>query len=176
VKESIRFRRFEYVDVEIAKHSSRFSHVSVKKKALSKTEKVIEQAITLLMREIDYLDNQAEIETTLLIFDSHFDDFEHFLDLIDVANQLIEESGYLGTYQLATFHPNYLFEGETPNDASHYTNRSPYPMLHLLREASIEKVLEQYPEPENIPNQNIEKARSLGVNYFKQYISRLKQH
>jgi hypothetical protein len=127
------------------------------------------------MREVDYLDNQLEVETTLLIFEKHFGDFDLFLDLIEIANQMLDDSGYSGIYQLATFHPDYLFEGEAVSDASHYTNRSPYPMLHLLREISMEKVLEQHPEPDNIPRQNIEKARHLGTNYFKQYLQKLKR-
>lgn len=175
VRGSIRFRQFEPQDNSASEKKGRFAHLNTKKKAFSSTERLIEQSITLLMREIDYLDNQPKIETTLLVFDKYFDDFYMFLDLIDIANQLIDDSGYSGTYQLATFHPDYLFEGEATTDASHYTNRSPYPMLHLLREVSMERVLEQYPEPDNIPTQNIEKARSLGVNYFKQYLQKIRQ-
>lgn len=174
VHESIRFKRFDYAEPTPTETRDRFAHLNTKsKRARPLVENFIEQAITLLMREIDYLDNQSEVETTLIIFDKHFGDFEQFLDLVDVANHLVEESGYLGIYQLATFHPNYLFEGEAPSDASHYTNRSPYPMLHLLREASVEKALSQYQQPENIPQQNIEKARDLGSHYFRQYLNSL---
>ena len=63
--------------------------------------------------------------------------------------------GYEGTYQLAHFHPDYCFEGEAVSDPANYTNRSPYPMLHLLREASLEKALEHYEHPEQIPDNNI---------------------
>ncbi|MEP1552769.1 DUF1415 domain-containing protein, partial [Paraglaciecola sp.] len=99
-----------------------------------------------------------------------FSDFDKYLDLVDGANEFIERGGYGGLYQIATFHPDYCFDGEKSNDAANYTNRSPYPILHLLREASLEQVLKNYPNPENIPDNNITKARELGVNYFKKQL------
>ena len=173
VQSRIRFSLFEYKPIEEKAASSRFPSIRSSARAPLKTEQLFEQALTFLMKEVDILDNQSETETTLLIFDKHFSQFDEFLDIVDVANHFLEQSDYLGVYQLATFHPQYLFEGEAPTDASNYTNRSPYPMLHLLRESSIERVLEQYLDPEDIPHQNIKKARELGVEYFRTFLSSL---
>ena len=84
-----------------------------------------------------------------------------------MANSLMSQGGYAGIYQLASFHPDYCFEGEDKNDPANYTNRSPYPILHILRESSIEAVLKRYPEPESIPENNIAKARELGSSFLQ---------
>lgn len=126
-----------------------------------------EDCLTAFMEECKRLDNSPEIETTLLIYPLAFADFEEYLDLVDMAEQLILDQDYEGIYQVASFHPHYLFAGSTEKDASNYTNRSPYPMLHLLREASIEKVLEKYPDPESIPERNIRFAEEKGVEWMR---------
>ena len=76
----------------------------------------------------------------------------------------MEEKGYEGVYQLASFHPDYCFADSDEDDPANYTNRSPYPMLHLIREASIERALASYKNPENIPETNIKLARELGLD------------
>ncbi|MFT5311654.1 MAG: hypothetical protein ACI8Z9_000124 [Paraglaciecola sp.] len=119
-------------------------------------------ALTVFLDELHYLDQNAEIETTLLIFEHGFGDFEDYLDLADTATALLEQGGYRGRYQLATFHPDYCFEGEAPDDPSNFTNRSPKPTLHVLREASIERVLKTYSDPGSIPENNVTKTRDLG--------------
>ena len=81
-----------------------------------------------------------------------------------LAEQRLKQKKYKGIYQLASFHPLYRFAGSTENDAANYTNRSLYPMLHLLREASIDKALEQYKNTENIPIANIALARAKGLD------------
>ena len=118
----------------------------------------IEAMLEALMAACQELDANTALETTLLIFPNGLDDFGDYLEVLDIAEGLLEQMAYTGIYQLASFHPNYIFGGTTANDVSNYTNRSPYPMLHLLREASIEKALEHYPNPEAIPEQNIELA------------------
>jgi hypothetical protein len=120
-----------------------------------------------LLEELALLDQQQNIQTTLLIFPSGFADFERYLDMLELANSLLSQGGYGGIYQLASFHPNYCFDGEEQNDPANYTNRSPYPILHILRESSIEAVLKHYPEPESIPENNIAKARELGSSYLQ---------
>jgi hypothetical protein len=80
---------------------------------------------------------------------------------------LLEAQDYNGVYQLASFHPNYCFDGSLKNDAANYTNRSPYPMLHLLRESSLEQALAHYPNPEMIPENNIKLTRELGLEKMK---------
>jgi hypothetical protein len=71
--------------------------------------------------------------------------------------------GYEGIYQLASFHPQYCFAEADSQDAANYTNRSPYPMLHLIRERSIESALQHFPHPESIPERNIQLTRQLGL-------------
>jgi len=109
------------------------------------------------------LDKDGDRETSLLIFPSGLSDFEDYLDMLDIANALLKAEGYEGIYQLASFHPQYRFAHANSNDPSHYTNRSPYPMVHILRESSIETALKNYPTPEKIPEQNIALTQSLGL-------------
>jgi len=80
------------------------------------------------------------------------------------------ELGYEGKYQLASFHPDYCFEGSNQADTENYTNRSPFPMIHIIREASLERVLKHYPEPENIPTRNIELAKETGAEVFEKIL------
>ena len=109
------------------------------------------------------LDEDEEIEAAMFIMPNGFSGFEEYLDLLDVANGLLVQQDYEGIYQLASFHPDYCFEGVDKADASHYTNRSPYPMLHLLRESRVETALAGHPNPETIPEDNIRRAEALGV-------------
>ena len=128
-------------------------------------------ALDDMLNELSMLDKQDDVQTTLIIFCNGFANFEQYLDLVDAANHLIEQGGYAGIYQLATFHPDYCFTGEEHSDAANYTNRSPYPILHLLRESSLDAVLKHYPNPEDIPTNNIAKARRLGAAFFKQQLA-----
>ncbi len=122
-----------------------------------------EQCLLHLIDECERLDKEPDIETTLLIYAEGFAEFDDYLDFVEIAESLLIEQGYEGTYQLASFHPDYCFQGSDQDDASNYTNRSPYPMLHLLRESSIEQAVANYPDPENIPQHNIELTRKLGL-------------
>ncbi len=111
--------------------------------------------------------NADAIETSLLIHPNallNFLDYNDFLDLTDAA---LEELDLLGVVQIASFHPDYQFEGTKPDDVENFTNRSPYPMLHLLREASVEKAVASYPDPENIPARNIENLKTLSPQKLK---------
>ena len=134
-----------------------------------------EKLLYRLMDECQCLENNPETETTLIVIEKAFEDFEEFLDLVALSEQLMADSGYDGVYQLANFHPDYCFEGVTENDASNYTNRSPFPMLHLLRSGSLEKALENYPEPEQIPEKNIESCRQAGADYFEKILTDIKK-
>ena len=116
--------------------------------------KKTKQALEELHNEFIYLDSHPEIETTLLIFPSMFGDFFSYLNFVDVAELLITEHNYEGIYQLATFHPQYCFSDTDFDDISNKTNRSPYPMLHLLREASVEKAIAFYGDTTQIPMNN----------------------
>lgn len=120
-----------------------------------------------LMQEVYRLDNDEKIETSFLIFSNSFQQFDHFLELVSLAEKLLEQYRYEGIYQLASFHPLYRFAGSPEMDAANYTNKAVYPMLHLLREDSIDKALKHYKDPENIPDRNIKFAREKGLTYMK---------
>ena len=100
-----------------------------------------------------------DVETVIVIYPTGLESFFDYLDFLETANELLIEEGYEGTYQLASFHPDYCFDEVKQDDPSNYTNRSPYPILHILREASLERVLQSYKEPESIPENNINLAR-----------------
>ncbi len=117
--------------------------------------------------EITRLDKNKNIETSFLIFPDTFQNFDDYLTLVAQAEKLLKQNSYEGIYQLASFHPLYLFAGAEENDAANYTNRSVYPMLHLLREESIDKALAHYKNPEEIPGRNINYAREKGLVYMK---------
>lgn len=119
-------------------------------------------ALEELFAEVEWLNNHPETETTLLVFPTFFKNFDHYLDYVELAESLLIEQGYEGIYQLATFHPDYCFADVEPDDVANYTNRSPYAMVHLLREASVEKAIAFYGDTSLIPERNIARLRSLG--------------
>ena len=141
---------------------------------LSKTDQV-KAALHEVIEQCRYLQNHEELETTLIIYANGFRGFERYLDLIDYANDLLIESGFEGIFQIASMHPEYCFDGEDYDDASNFTNRSPYPMLHLIREASMPRVLSVYNEPEKIPENNIELAHEKGADFFQKVLTRIHQ-
>lgn len=131
------------------------------------TSASINTCVDALLEEMKRLDDDLNIETTFLIFPGSFTQFDEYLDLVSLAEKKLRQHGYEGIYQLASFHPLYLFANSFQEDAANYTNRSVYPMLHLLREESITKALEHYQQPESIPARNINFAREKGVAYMK---------
>jgi len=106
--------------------------------------------------------NPAEVETTLLIHPRVLDDFLDYNDFLDVVDAAIKELGLNGTIQAASFHPEYRFEDTEPDAIENYTNRSPYPMLHLLREESVGHAAKTFPDVARIPDRNIETLRRIG--------------
>lgn len=127
----------------------------------------MEICMEAMFAECERLDNDEKIETTLVIFPSMFRQFADYLDLIENCEDMLEDNDYDGIYQVAGFHEDYQFAGAPADDPANYTNRSLYPMLHLLRESSLDKALENYPDPENIPHRNMEYARNLGLKQIK---------
>ena len=101
-------------------------------------------------------------ETTLLIHPWVLADFEDYNDFLAVAEAAVEQLGHGGVLQVASFHPDYRFADAEPDDPAHATNRSPFPMLHLLREDSIDRAVAAFPEPELIYEANIRTLRRLG--------------
>ncbi len=133
-----------------------------------------------LTRECQLLDQHAEVETTLLIIDDREHEsgsmcFDDYMDYLTFAQTVLSQLGFDGVYQIASFHPEYVFAGEPEEDVSHFTNRSPYPMLHILREASLSQVLRNVSDPEQIPLDNIARAAELGRAYFTSVLSDARQ-
>lgn len=128
-----------------------------------------EELIKDLMAELEVLAeaNPDKIDTTLLIHPYVMQDFLDYNDFLEVADATLEELDLDGILQVASFHPQYQFEDASPNDIDNYTNRSPFPTLHLLREDSIEKAVEAFPEAEEIYEKNIQTLRALGHEAWK---------
>ena len=137
---------------------------------LSNTSQV-KPALHDFIEQCQYLQSHDEIETTLIVYDEGFRGFDRYLDLVDYANELLMESGFEGVFQLASMHPEYCFDGIDYDDASNFTNRSPYPIIHIIREASMARVLSVYKEPEKIPENNIKLAQDKGSDYFKKILN-----
>tara|TARA_Y100001963_G_scaffold155145_1_gene245523 strand:- start:468 stop:1010 length:543 start_codon:yes stop_codon:yes gene_type:complete len=126
-----------------------------------------DDAVMDMLEQCSELNHESERETTLVIFDRGFSNFDDFLDLVDLANALLVAQGFEGTYQIATFHPDYVFADSDEHDAANYTNRAPYPTLHLIREESMAQALEDYDDPEQIPENNIRLARRKGEAFWQ---------
>ena len=117
-----------------------------------------------LDRELNFLagaDPEA-VDTTLLIHPTLLPDFSGFNDFLQLAEAAVGENELEGVIQLASFHPHFQFEGTAPDDMGNFTNRAPFPALHLLREASIERAVVDFPEAETIYARNIETLEALG--------------
>ena len=120
-----------------------------------------------VLQECVWLDQHDDTETTLVIFPSNLNNFNLFLDCLALTEDLLVSQGYEGIYQVASFHPDYCFQGADINDPANYTNRSPYPMFHLIRESSVQLAIENHPDPESIPERNVEYAREQGLDNMK---------
>ena len=105
----------------------------------------------------------SETDTTLLVHPGLFDDFLIFNDFLNVVDGVLEEHELEGEIQVVPFHPGFLFGGEAPGDMSHYTNRAPYPMLHLLREDSLTQAIDAFGDTAEIPERNKAVLRELGL-------------
>ncbi|GAB2993943.1 DUF1415 domain-containing protein [Arenimonas maotaiensis] len=134
-----------------------------------------ETLLAALLAECRHLDADAGTETALLILAAGADDFEDYLDLTAMAEDLLAEHGYEGVYQVASFHPEYRFADADSDDAANYTNRSPYPMWHLLREDSLSAAIDAYPDVDAIPENNIAKARTLGAAHWQALLEALRR-
>lgn len=106
--------------------------------------------------------NENDVATSLLMFTQGLDEFDDYLALLDWFQQLLETAELTEHVQLASFHPQYQFEGVDANDISHFTNRSPYPTIHLLRQDLMTKALAHVLDPEKIYIDNIRKLNKLG--------------
>lgn len=124
------------------------------------------QNLQLLRRELLFLEQNKATETSFIIFPAALQDFRDYLRFVTMAEQLLQRKPFKGKYQAASFHPLYVFNGSTPDDPANYTNRSVYPMLHLLREGSVSQALKHYEDAAGIPENNIKRARGKGLEYM----------
>jgi hypothetical protein len=120
------------------------------------------------LEEIHFLEKNPEIETSLIIFPFHYPSFNAYLQALKQFEQLLKRKKKTVDFQVASFHPLYEFMNSNEGDASNYTNRSPYPIFHLLRESSLTNALQNFKHPETIPQRNIEFAQQKGVQFLKQ--------
>ena len=122
-----------------------------------------------LDRELDLLvaTPAEQVDTTLLIHPTLFDDFLDFNDFLEVADGVVDEHGLEGVVQLASFHPKFQFDGTEPDEIGNYTNRAPFAIMHLLREESVERAVEVFPQAETIFEENIKTLENLGHSGWK---------
>ncbi|HEY0490219.1 MAG TPA: DUF1415 domain-containing protein [Telluria sp.] len=111
-----------------------------------------------------------ELDTTLIIHPQVLGDFLDYNDFLELADALVAELDLEGELQVASFHPEYQFAGTDPDDVGNCTNRSPYPTLHLLREASVERAVAAYPDPDVIVDRNIETLQKLGIEGWRKLL------
>ena len=150
-----------------------------KRELLNNTVRFVESPSTTeaglmqnLAHELTHLTQHREVETTLLIHPQVLQNFEEYNQFLNLADALIEEMGLLGEFQVASFHPDYQFANTEFDDAENYTNRSPYPLLHILREASLEAAIDKHPNTELIPTTNIRVTQSLGKDKMRALLQR----
>jgi len=125
-----------------------------------------------VQRELELLrtTDAAEVETTVLIHPYVLNDFLDYNEFLGSVDALIEEGGYAGEFQVASLHPDYQFAGTEADDAENYTNRSPYPILHLLREEGLARAIAGYARPDKIPERNIRTLEKLGAARMREIL------
>jgi hypothetical protein len=122
-----------------------------------------EQLLEEFVLEIELLENTdiEKLETTLLIIPKMLTDFEDYNQFLDLIDNLLLQFNWQGIFQIASFHPDYCFADASPDDSENLTNRSPYPILHILREDSVTKAIAQYPDVDGVPERNIKRVAGL---------------
>jgi uncharacterized protein len=135
----------------------------------------LESFLKTIMAELEFLNSTESTvcETSLLIHPEMFNDFAEYWDFQDVVDDILEETELDGVFQVATFHPDYQFEGTRKASPENYTNRSPFPMLHFLREDSVTKVVDTYPNVDDIPIRNIRIMNNLGSLKIKTMLNEI---
>ncbi len=128
------------------------------------------EALEIELRALEASD-PALVDTTLLIHPEVLRDFLDYNDFLSEADALLVRLELDGVLQIASFHPEYRFADSEPTDAANYTNRSPFPILHLLRESSITRAVESFPDPDSIYERNIATVTNLGVDALKRLMA-----
>ncbi len=132
-----------------------------------------ESLLADLVRELQFLAeaDADKIDTTLLVHPQVLTDFLDYNDFLDIADAAVEELGLDGVLQVASFHPDYQFDGTEPGDPGNLSNRSPHPTLHLLREDSVQRAVAALPEAADIYERNIETLRGLGAEGWRRLLA-----
>jgi len=126
-----------------------------------------ESLLAALQAELELSEKDGSVETTLLIHPQTLQNFSDYNQFLERAEELLWLQGYEGIYQIASFHPDYQFADTEADDAENYTNRSPFPMLHIIKEASIKAALDAYPDSDRIPERNIQQLQKLGKDRMR---------
>lgn len=127
-----------------------------------------------LENELLLLRANSKIETTLLIHPDVLQDFSYYNDFLTVVDRLLLQLELEGEMQIASFHPDYQFAGTATDDAENFTNRAPFPILHILREASVSKAVDGHPDVESIPANNIKRMNSMGASSLRMLMAKIK--
>lgn len=127
------------------------------------------ELLAVLRVELDRLSKtpRADLETTLVVLTSSLQDFLDYNEFLDDVDTLLRSGGWEGDIQAASFHPEYRFADTKPDDSANFTNRSPWPVIHLLREDSVSEAVEQHPDPQSIPRRNIHTMQALTVGELR---------
>ena len=129
-----------------------------------------EQLLIALQAELELLNNEPSVETTLLIHPNVLQSFYDYNQFLNYVDGLLSQMKLDGVYQVASFHPEYQFAGTNADDAENYTNRSPYAMLHIIREESLERAIASYPDVDEIPERNRALMNTLGESRLKELL------
>jgi len=129
--------------------------------------KTPQNCLVATIEECLHLDKNPQFETSFIIFTQAYIAFSDYMHGLAQAESLLEKQGYCGIYQIASFHPSYCFAEQSLQDPANFTNRSPLPMFHIIRESSVDKALQNFSDPESIPYRNIARARELGIDKMR---------
>jgi uncharacterized protein len=134
-----------------------------------------EELLQDLLHELHALSlaDPARTDTTLLIHPRALADFEDYNEFLSVVEFALQDLGFEGQLQVASFHPDYRYAGNTADDPANFVTRSPYPMLHLLREASVDRAVAVFPDASSIVDKNIATLRSLGPDGWRRLMARI---
>lgn len=124
---------------------------------------------TIQMCEILF-DDASDMETGILIASKGLESFEDYLSTFYTLEDMLTQCDYHSEIQLASFHPSYQFEGTQRNDVENFTNRSPYPMIHILRLADVTKAIDSHPDINSVPPRNIEMMKTLGIDKLNEIL------
>jgi len=135
-----------------------------------------EAILQAFWKEIEVIDStdDAEISNSILVIPALSDSFESYLDVFYMASDLLEVQGKGDKFQLASFHPAYVFERTTESDPTNYTNRSPQPLIHVIRIEEVARAIESHPDIDSVPIANQAKMRELGEDHLKDFLESLK--